>query len=221
MERHFDASLRELKEQLLGMAGYVERAIDNAVHGLQGRNPAKIRSVYEIERTVNREQVTVDESCVRLLALQQPMAVDLRLIVAIIKINTDLERMGDQAVNIANNSERYLALEPLKPLVDLPLMFDEVKGMVRDAINSFVRRDEALAREVLRRDDAVDELKRRIFTDVLAAMKGDPGRIDAGICLILIARNLERIGDHATNIAEDVVFAVSGEDIRHARREAP
>ncbi|MBI3542959.1 MAG: phosphate signaling complex protein PhoU [Deltaproteobacteria bacterium] len=218
MERHFDVSLRELKEQLVGMAGLVERAIECATLGLVQRDRALMTQVHEIEKKINEAHIAVDDSCVKLLALQQPLAADLRLIVATIKINTDLERMGDQAVNIAGNATRYISAEPLKPLVDLPRMFEEVRVMVRETIDSFVRTDAQLAREVLRRDDLVDGLKNKIFRDVLEHVKINAGDIEQGLNLILIARNLERIGDHATNIAEDVIFAISGEDIRHSAR---
>jgi phosphate transport system protein len=218
MERHFDISLRSLKERLLAMAGFVEAAIEAATIGMQNRDQEKFEEVYELEKKINDAHLAVDAACVKLLALQQPFATDLRLIVAIIKINTDLERMGDQAVNIAHNAEIYLKAAPLKPLVDLPRMFDEVRLMVRAAFDAFVRRDEPTAREVLVRDDNVDELKRKIFDDVVDHMKKNPDKIDAGLALILIARNLERVGDHATNIAEDVIYAVSGDDIRHKKR---
>lgn len=221
MERHFDASLRELKEQLVNMAGLVERAIEAATEALQKRDRQKIALVHEIEARVNAAHIAVDNSCVRLLALQQPLAADLRLIVATIKINTDLERMGDQAVNIAHNTDRYIKGTPLKPLIDLPRMFDETRIMVRETIDSFVRTDAALARDVLRRDDLVDGLKNKIFRDVLEHIKATPEHpehIEQGLNLILIARNLERIGDHATNIAEDVIFAITGEDVRHSAR---
>ncbi len=216
MERHFDVSLRELKEQLVAMAGLVERAIDDATQALQKRDLTKIAHVHEMEKKVNLAHKAVDNSCLKLLALQQPLAADLRLIVAIIKINTDLERMGDQAENIAYNSDRYLRGLPLKPLIDLPVMAEEVRVMVRAAIDSFVKTDEGLAREVLSRDDKVDALKNKIFRDVLEHLKDQPEMIEQGLTLILIARNLERLGDHATNIAEDVVFAITGEDIRHS-----
>ncbi|MGK5089460.1 phosphate signaling complex protein PhoU [Bdellovibrionota bacterium FG-2] len=216
MERHFDVSLRELKEQLVAMAGLVERAIDDATQALQKRDLTKIAHVHEMEKKVNQAHKAVDNSCLKLLALQQPLAADLRLIVAIIKINTDLERMGDQAENIAHNSDRYIKGQPLKPLIDLPVMAEEVRVMVRAAIDSFVKTDEALAREVLSRDDKVDALKNKIFMDVLEHLKAQPEMIEQGLSLILIARNLERIGDHATNIAEDVIFAITGEDIRHS-----
>lgn len=216
MPRHFDTGLRSLKEELVSMAGLVEKAIEIAALALQRRESAVIAQVYEIEKKVNEAHKAVDESCIKLLALQQPMAADLRLIVAVIKINTDLERMGDQAVNIAHNSERYLKGQALKPLLDLPLMGDEARFMVREAIDSFVKTDDRLARDVLERDDKVDALKNKIFSDVLNHIKSKPDLIEQGLNLILIARNLERIGDHATNIAEDVIFAISGEDIRHS-----
>jgi phosphate transport system protein len=218
MERHFDAQLAQLKEQLIEMAGLVERAIDIASQAIQKRDRGKIPEVFEIEKKVNAAHKAVDESCIRLLALQQPLAADLRLIVAVLKINTDLERMGDQAVNIAHNSERYLKGEALKPLTDLPVMSSEARFMVREAIDSFVKNDQELARDVLKRDDKVDGLKNKIFRDVLEHVKTQPTLIEQGLCLILIARNLERIGDHATNIAEDIIFAISGEDIRHSAR---
>lgn len=218
MERHFDASLRELKESLVKMAGLVERAIESATLALQNRDLTQIQNVHEIEKKVNQAHIQVDGACLKLLALQQPLATDLRLIIAIIKINTDLERMGDQAVNIAKNAERYLKEPPIKPLIDLPIMFEEVQIMVGEALDSFVRNDEELARKVLKRDDKVDALKHKIFRDVLELLKADPTGIEQGLTLILIGRNLERIGDHATNIAEDVIFAISGEDIRHSAK---
>ena len=200
------------------MAGLVEKALESATVALQKVDAAHAREVFEIEKKVNQHHIQMDSSCLKLLALQQPFAADLRLIIAMIKINTDLERMGDQAVNIADNAVRYIRETPLKPLVDLPVMFNEVRYMVRETIDSFVKNDEELARDVLARDDKVDALKHKIFRDVLEVIKVEPNRVEQGLTLILIARNLERIGDHATNIAEDVIFAVSGEDIRHSPR---
>ncbi len=218
MERHFDTALRELKEQLVTMAGLVEKAIEKAIQALQKQDRFMFKEVYEIEKEVNKAHKSVDESCVKLLALQQPMAADLRLIVAIIKINTDLERMGDQAVNIAHNSDRYLQGAPLKPIVDLPVMSAEVRFMVQETLDSFIKTNEDLARDVLKRDDKVDTLKNKIFKDVLELMKMDASKVEQGLCLILVARNLERIGDHATNIAEDVIYVITGEDVRHSTR---
>lgn len=215
MPRPFETGLTHLKEQLISMAGLVESAIEHATAALQARDGARLSRVSEIERKVNDAHKAVDESCVELLATQQPMAADLRLIVAVIKINSDLERMGDQAVNIAHNSERYLKGEALKPLEDVPVMAREVRFMVREAIDAFVKRDELLARDVISRDDRVDYLKDKVFTDVKEHVRRKPEGLDQGLSLILIARNLERIGDHATNIAEDVIYAISGKDVRH------
>jgi phosphate transport system protein len=213
-----DNGLGELRELLLGMAGNVERAIELATEALLEWNPAKISPVHEYEKKINKAHLEVDDGCVKLLALHQPMAADLRLIVASLKINTDLERMGDQAVNIARNAERYLKSAPLKPLVDLPKMSQSVRMMVRGSLDAFVNRSEPAAREILLRDDEVDAFKNKIFRDVLEHVKKSPADIEQGLNLILIARNLERIGDHATNIAEDVIFAITGEDIRHSPR---
>lgn len=218
MERHFDSELRELKSQLLGMAGNVERAIQVATEALQEHDESKITVVLEVEKKVNQSHITVDESCLRLLALQQPLAADLRFIVAIIKINSDLERMGDQAVNIARNSERYMRADPFPLSLELPEMSIEVKRMVRETLDAFVKVDANLARNVLVLDDKVDAYKNKIFRQVLDFIKVKPECIEQGLNLILIARNLERIGDHATNIAEDVIFAISGEDVRHSSR---
>ncbi|MGK5082621.1 phosphate signaling complex protein PhoU [Bdellovibrionota bacterium FG-1] len=210
--------LNELKQQLIGMAGNVEKAIELATEALLEWDSAKIGPVFEIEKRINQSHLSVDDGCVKLLALHQPLAVDLRLIIATLKISTDLERMGDQAVNIAHNATRYLNAPPLKPLVDLPKMSHDVRLMVRDSIDSFVSRSELKSREILLRDDRVDAFKNKIFRDVVEHLKAHPGDIEQGLNLILIARNLERIGDHATNIAEDVIFAITGEDIRHSPR---
>lgn len=215
MPRHFEIALKELRKTLVAMGTLVEEAIEHATQALITGDASKVEKVFKIEKKVNEAHKAVDEFCLKLLALQQPMAADLRLIVAVIKMNTDLERMGDQAVNIARNSERYLKGAPLKPIVDLPVMAGETRFMVREAIDSFNKADESLSRDVLKRDDSVDDLKDKIFRDVIEHLKTRPEMIEQGLSLILIARNLERIGDYATNIAEDVIFAVSGKDIRH------
>lgn len=218
MERHLDTSLRELKQKLLGMGGCVERMIEHATDAMQAGDLAILATVHQLEKTVNQAHMAIDTDCIQLLALQQPLAADLRLIVAVLKINTDLERMGDQAVNIAYNAERYLKAAPLGPMPELTEMSAESRIMVREALDSFVRVDEALARHVLKRDDKVDAFKNTIFRDTLDRVKKNPQEIEQGLNLILIARNLERIGDHATNIAEDVIYAISGDDVRHAVR---
>ena len=221
-KRHFDTALEGLKAQLMQMGQHVELAIDAATRTLLQRDLSLLKDVFANEKAVNVEQREVDEACMNLIALRQPMAADLRLIIAILRINTDLERMGDQAVNIGYNCEHYLKYPELKPLLDLPRMADEVKSMVKLSLEAFVKHDPILAREVLMKDDSVDHAKSKILRDVIELMKKMPEKMDAGISLIFIARNLERIGDHATNIAEDVIFAVSGEDIRHPRdRQTP
>ena len=216
IQRNIDSGLRELREALIEMAGFVEEAVDHAVASWRNRDRLIISRVYQIEDTVNQKQMDVDAACLKLLATQQPLANDLRLILSVVKINTDLERMVDLAVNIAHNAEYYLNYPPPPELKDLSEMADDARFMVREAIDAFVKMDEMLARNVLKLDDKVDNLKDKIFRDVLAHIKTHPSEIEQGFNVILIARNLERIGDHATNIAEDVIFSASGEDIRHA-----
>jgi phosphate transport system protein len=215
MHRHFETELKDLKEQILAMGGHVERAVEAATQALMQRKPELFKQVHELEAKINREHMEVDESCLELLARQSPLAADLRLVIAILKISTDLERMGDQAVNISYNAKDYLEGEPVKDLVDIPKMAKEVQAMVRDALDAFVRQDRQLAEGVLIKDDTVDALKDKVFHELIGYMGTHPTNVERALDLILIARNLERLGDHATNIAEDVIFAVSGDDIRH------
>jgi len=215
MHRQFEDELKDLKEQILRMGGHVEEAVEAATQALIQRQPTMFKLVHELESKINREHMEVDESCLQLLARQSPLAADLRLVIAVLKISTDLERMGDQAVNIAHNAKDYLECEPIKELVDIPLMASEVRTMVRDALDAFVRQDRALAEAVLVKDDVVDDLKDKVFQELIVYMSKNPTNIEPALDLILIARNLERLGDHATNIAEDVIFAVTGDDIRH------
>ncbi|MBY0472416.1 phosphate signaling complex protein PhoU [bacterium] len=221
MERHFETELRELKEMILAMGGRAEKAIEEATQALILREPERFERVYQIEKEINTDHIKVDEASIKLLARQSPLAADLRLVVAVIKINTDLERIGDQAVNISHNGKRYVAEPPIKPLIDIPRMAQEVCTMVREALDAFVQQDHELARRVLNRDDSVDALKNQIFRELLTFMIADPKTIERALNLILIARNLERIGDHATNIAEDVIYAVTGKDIRHGAHPNP
>lgn len=219
MERHFESEFRNLKQQILAMGGAVERAIEESTQALIERKSDLFDHVHELEKSINQAHIEVDETCLNLLARQSPLAADLRLVVAVIKINTDLERMGDQAVNIAHNGVRYLKEPPLKPLIDIPKMAEEVRRMVREALDAFVTQNVELARGVLDRDDTVDAYKNQIFRELLTYMMSDPKSIERAMNLILIARNLERVGDHATNIAEDVIFAITGDDIRHGGRK--
>lgn len=215
MQRHFEHELKNLKDQILAMGGHVELAVEAATQALIQRQTESLKRVHELEAKINREHMEVDEACLQLLARQSPLAADLRLVIAILKISTDLERMGDQAVNIAYNTKDYLECEPVKDLIDIPVMATEVRAMVRDALDAFVNRDHDLAQKVLMMDDKVDALKDKVFHDLIQRIQAKPEIANQALDLILIARNLERLGDHATNIAEDVIFAVTGDDIRH------
>lgn len=213
--RHFQDDLARLKERLLVMGGLAEERVRASMAALVNRDLEAIEEVLTGDEPLNQLHVEIDGRAFTLLALQQPLAADLRGIVAALKINSDLERVGDLAINIAEASRRYLMLPPVKPLVDLPRMADIAQGMLRDALDAFVRRDVALAEAVLNRDDQLDDLKTQVFRDLLTYMLGDPSKIAASLDLILVSRHLERIGDHATNVAEDVIFMVSARDVRH------
>ena len=220
MERHhFEEELQALKNRLLNMGALVEERVHQATFALIERRPDAIDRVIAGDQDVNDLQIEIDDRCLKLLALQQPMASDLRLITAAMKINADLERIGDQAVNIAENAQRILTHPPLKPLIDLPRMAEIAQRMTRDSLDAFVRRDPELARNILARDDEVDQLKDQVFRVLLTYMMADPATIERALGLILISRNLERIADHATNIAEDVIFVVEAKDVRHHHEE--
>ena len=218
MDRHIEVELKELKEKMLAMGGYVEQAIKDSTDALIQRAPERLLRVHQIEETINHAHIEVDELCLALLARQAPVAADLRMVLAIIKINTDLERMGDQATNIAHNTKDYLAQVPLTPFPAIAPMADIVTSMVRDALDAFMRTDAKLASDVLRRDDQVDTFKNEIFRELIRIMKTNPSLVESAMDIILVARNLERLGDHATNIAEDAIFAYTGQDIRHRPR---
>ena len=219
MERHFEAEMQSLKNRLLSMGAMVEERVHQAVVALMERSAGAAEAIIAGDQEVNELQIEVDDRCLKLLALQQPMASDLRLITAAMKINADLERIGDQAVNIAENSLKLMNNAPLKPIIDLPRMAEIAEAMTRDSLDAFVRKDVALARSVLARDDEVDQLKDHIFRVLLTYMMADPGTIERALSLILVSRNLERIADHATNIAEDVIFVVEAKDVRHHHEE--
>src|SRR5919106_1126457 len=218
--RHFEDALETLKERLLAMGGLAEERVRSAVMGLSERKPDLVEQVLTGDEPINDLHIEVDDRCFKLLALHQPMAADLRAIVAAVKINSDLERVGDLAVNIAEATKRYMQHPPVKKLIDIPRMGDIAQGMLRDALDSFVRRDVALARQVLHEDDELDGLKTQIFRELLTHMLQDPATVEPALDLILVSRHLERIGDHATNIAEDVIFMVSAKDVRHHAGES-
>ena len=213
--RHFQEELEQLQARLLEMGGLAEERVRAAVQGLSTRDVDLIERVLHGDEPINELHLEIDSRCFKLLALHQPMATDLRAIVSAVKINTDLERVGDLAVNIAEAAKRYATHPPVKKLVDLPQMGGIAQSMLRDALDSFVRRDTTLAQQVLDEDDRLDALKTKIFRELLAYMLDDRATVEPSLDLILISRHLERIGDHATNIAEDVIFMVSALDVRH------
>jgi phosphate transport system protein len=212
---HFQEQLEVLKERLLVMGGLAEERVRAVVDALVERDMDVVDQVQAGDEPINRLHMEVDNRCFKLLALHQPMATDLRAIVAAVKINTDLERVGDLAVNIAEAVRRYLLHPPVKQLIDIPRMAEIAQRMLRDALDAYVRRDTDLAQAVLNEDDKLDALKTQVFRELLTFMLQDPSTIEPALDLILISRHLERIGDHATNVAEDVIFMVTSRDVRH------
>jgi phosphate transport system protein len=215
MQRHFHEELEALKQTLLAMGGLVEDQIRRVTTALLERDSGAARDVIERDRQVNAYDVEVDEKCVELLALHQPAAGDLRFITTAMKIVTDLERIGDQAVNIAQRVLELNRESQLKPYIDLPRMAERAQRMVKESLDAFVARDTELARQVCAEDGAVDDLNHQIFRELLTFMMEDPKTIPRAIRLILIARFLERVADHATNIAEMVVYMVDSKMVRH------
>ena len=214
-DRHYDAELKELNLKILEMGGLVEKQIEHAIGGLVERNDEVCRATIGRDHTVNRMDVEIDDICIRLLALHQPAAKDLRLITTGLKITTDLERIGDIAVNIC---ERALELnqEPqLKPFIDIPRMAEVAQTMLRQSLDAFVNENVELALTVCRNDDVIDQLTDQLFRELISYMVEAPQTITRAIRLLFIAKYLERIADHATNIAEMIVFTVKGKSIRH------
>ena len=215
MERHFDEELKNLKEKLLYMGGIAETMISGSVKALVEQKEDIIDQVYKNEDEINLLQIEIDDITIKMIALHQPAAVDLRFLVTAIKINSELERMGDQAINICQAAKELLKQPLLKPLIDIPRMAEIAGQMVKDSLDAFVQQDPKLAKSVCVRDDEVDDLKDQVFRELLTYMMSDPGTIQRAMDLILISRHLERIADHATNIGEEVIFMVQGKDIRH------
>ena len=218
--RHFDEQLQQLLQKIVLMGSTAESMIASAVRCLVERNESAAQTVFTKEREVNHLQMEVDEMAVRLTALQQPVAADVRFLFMASRIVTELERIGDQAVNVCQNARHLLNQPALKPLVDIPIMADVVKKMVRDSLTAMVNRNVELAELVLEEEKKVDAFKDQIFRTLLTYMMADPGTIERALALILISRNLERVGDHATNIAEEVIYIVQGRDIRHSGEHA-
>jgi len=212
---HYHEEYAQLKERLLAMGGLAEERLRLALRSLVERDGDLVEQVLRGDEPLNQLHIEIDDRVFKLLALRQPVAVDLRAIVSAVKINTDLERVGDLAVNIGEAARRYLQHPPVKELIDLPRMGEIAQRMLRNALDAYVRRDVELARQVLDEDDTLDALKSQVFRDLLAYMLRDQDTIEPSLDLILVSRHLERVGDHATNIAEDVIFIVSARDIRH------
>ena len=217
--RHFDIEMNNLKKKLLDMAEIVQEMIKFSVDMIVKRDINLSQEVFNRERETNLTEIVVDDTCLKLIALNQPVGADLRFITSAMRINSDLERMGDEAVNICEIGENLLKYPDLKPLIDIPKMAKIVVAMVMDSICAFNTSDAELADTVLSKDDEVDELKRTIIKDLLEFMTdtSDKTTLIRSMDLMFIAKNLERLGDHATNIAEDVIFMVHGKDIRHLR----
>ena len=219
MKRHFDDELKVLKDKLFKMGLLVVQAIDNATAALFERNSAKAQEVIKKDQEINIYEVEIDELGHELIALYQPAAVDLRLITMVLKINSDLERMGDQAVNIAEKALVINQEPPLKPYEDLPKMAEAAQKMVRDALDAFMEKDPDKAKRILEADDVIDRINDQIYESVQQTLEAKPQGIRTGVSLIMISHNLERVADLATNIAEDVIYLKRGIDVRHHIRE--
>ncbi len=220
MERTLDQHLDHLKGELLKMGSAVEESIEQAVQSLVERDNHLADVVEEGGHNIDDWEVAIEEECLKLLAVQQPVAGDLRLVASMIKINYDLERINDQAVNIAQRARLLNQMPQLKPLIDIPRMAVLARGMVRDALDAFVNRDVELANKVRKIDDTMDALRDQIFRELLTYLNtGMSSTVDQAILLILVSRHLERIGDHSSNIAENVVYLVQGRIVRHKKEE--
>ncbi len=213
--RHFDEQLQELLRKIVLMGATAESMIRVAIRCLAERRESLADEVFEKEREVNHLQLDVDDQAVKLTALQQPVAADVRFLFMASRIASELERIGDQAINITQNARQLLSQPPLRPMVDIPIMAEAAQKMVREALTALSSRDVARAEGVLEEEKRVDAFKDQIFRTLLTYMMADPGTIPRAIPLILVSRNLERIGDHATNIAEEVIYWVQGRDVRH------
>ena len=213
--RHFRDELDELQNKLLEMAGLVESAIHSSIRSLVERDEEQAKEVLWKEAQINQKDIEIDELATRLLALYQPMARDMRFLTAAIKMNGDLERMGDLAVNITDRALGLMQEAPVKPLIDIPKMASLAETMVRNSLDALVKRDPDLARSVLLADDEVDNLRDAVYQELLQFMQAESTTVPRAVHLMFIAHDLERIADHATNIAEDVLFLVKGIDVRH------
>ena len=215
MKKHYSVELTHLKETVLRMGGLAEKMTHRAVQALVERKREMFPEVKEMEQQVNQLHMDIDEIALGMIALRQPTATDLRFITAAMKINADLERIGDQAINIVEQAEKLLSVPPVKPLIDIPRMAEIAEEMLKAALDAFVQGNDELAYRTILRDDSVDQLKDQVFRELLTFMMSDASTIPRSMDLILVSRHLERVADHATNICEDVIFMVKGKDIRH------
>jgi phosphate transport system protein len=215
MDRHFFEELDSLKELLLKMGSIAENMVSMAIKALVEKDAKLLETIKDNEAKMNRLQVDIDEYCLKLTALHQPAAIDLRFILGVIKINSELERVGDHAENISKSILKVLGGEQLKPFVDMPKMVDIVNTMFKESLHAFVNLDVEKAKYILLRDDKVDKLRYKIIQELTELMKTDPSTTECAISLILITNNFEKIADHATNIAEVVIFVAQGKDVRH------
>jgi phosphate transport system protein len=213
--RHFALELDDLNQSLLQMGGLVESSIHCSIQALEARDERLARRILEDERRINQMEVEIDARVTRLLALNQPVARDLRFLTSVLKINGDLERMGDLAVHIARRTLSLMQLAHVKPPIDIPRMAALVEDMMHKSLDAFVKQDAELAGSVLPADEEVDELRDKIISELIHVMQTEAANVPAALDLLFVARHLERIADHSTNIAEDVIFLVRGDDVRH------
>jgi phosphate transport system protein len=217
--RHFVQELDLLKGKLLEMSALVESAVYRSVQGVVEKNEELALQVLRNEARINQLEIEIDDMAISLLALQAPLAADLRLVTASIKINNDLERMGDLSVNIAQSALALMKEPVIRPLIDIPHVAGLAQSMVRKALDAFVNRDAEMARSVLASDDAVDNMRTASYHELISFMESNPQQVPQALHLLSVVRNLERIADHSTNIAEDVLFLVKGIDVRHHNEE--
>jgi len=215
MKKHYTGQLADIREMVLRMGGLAEQMTRRVIHALVQRDAGILAEVRAMESQVNQLHVEIDEACLELIALRQPAAADLRFITAAMKIIVDMERIGDQAINIVERAESLLAVPPVKPLIDIPRMADIAQEMLKASLDAYVNGDDNLAYQTILKDDEVDQLKDQVFRELLTFMMSDPTTIPRAMDLILVSRHIERIADHATNICEDVIFMVKGKDVRH------
>ncbi|HWC64821.1 MAG TPA: phosphate signaling complex protein PhoU [Thermoanaerobaculia bacterium] len=221
MKEHFAEQLEHLRRRLILFGAEVEKQIAAAVEAFTEASASKATVVIGNDEAIDRTEVEIEEEAIHLFALQQPVAVDLRLLIACLKINNDLERIGDHAVNVAESAERISSKKPLKPFIDIPSMAEVAMGMLKNAIDSFVNRDPELAREVIRKDDVLDEKNGSIIRELLTYMAESPSLISYCLECISVSKNLERVGDLATNIAEDTIYIAQAKLVKHHAAEMP